>query len=82
MASIEEAKEKIKLYTEIFRLLWLTILTAGGGTVGLLLGEVTPKRWLFAVAGASLTVVSGEILRRVYRSIQREIETLKEGRNE
>ena len=58
----------MKLYTEIFRLLWTTILTAGGGTVGLLLGEVTEKRWLFAVADAGVTVVCGEISRCVFQA--------------
>jgi len=45
------------------------------------LAETTPKRWLFGLAGAGLTVVAGEILRRVYRSIQREIESLREDQN-
>jgi len=81
MARIDEIREKIKLYTEAFRLLWITVLTVGGGSVGLLLAETTPKRWLFGFAGAGLTVVAGEILRRVYRSIQREIESLREDQN-
>ena len=82
MSRIEEAKERIKLYTEAFRLLWISGLTVGSGTVGLLLGEVTVKRWLFALAGAGLTIVCGETLRRVYRSIQKEIQNLKEEQND
>ena len=82
MSRIEEAKERIKLYTEAFRLLWISGLTVGSGTVGLLLGEVTVKRWLFALAGAGLTIGGGETLRRVYRSIQKEIQNLKEEQND
>lgn len=78
MAKTDQVKEKIKLYTETFRLLWITVLTVGGGSVGLLLGETTLKRWLFALAGAALTAASGEILRRIYRSIQEEINNLRE----
>jgi hypothetical protein len=78
VAKIDQVKEKIKLYTETFRLLWITVLTVGGGSVGLLLGETTLKRWLFALAGAALAAASGEILRRIYRSIQEEINNLRE----
>ena len=78
MARIDEVKEKIKLYTEAFRLLWITVLTVGGGSMGLLLRETTLKRLLFGLAGVGLTAVSGETLRRVYQSIQREIENLTE----
>jgi hypothetical protein len=78
IASVDEVKEKIKFYTETYRLLWITTLTAGGGTVGLLLREVTLKRLLFALAGAAFTISSGEILRRVYRSIQREFAGITE----
>ncbi len=78
MARIDEVREKIKLHTEAFRLLWVTVLTVGGGSVGLFLGETTFKRLLFGLAGVGLTAVSGETLRRVYRLIHREIANLTE----
>ncbi len=82
MAKIDQAKERIKLYTETFRLLWITVLTVGGGSVGLLLGETTLKRLLFGLAGVGLSAVFGETLRRVYQSIHREIENLTEAGND
>lgn len=82
MARIDEVKERIKLYTEVFRLLWVTVLTVGGGSMGLLLGEITLRRWLFGLAGTGLAVVSAEMLRRVYRSIEREIQNLREAESE
>ena len=82
MPKIDEVKEKIKLYTEAFRLLWITVLTVGSGSMGLLLGEITLKRWLFGLAGTALAVVSAEMLRRVYRSIEREIQDLREAQSE
>jgi len=82
MAWVDEIREKIKLRTEAFRLLWITVLTVGGGSVGLLLGETTFKRLLFGLAGVGLTAVSGETLRRVYHSIQREIENLTEAESD
>ena len=78
MARVDEIREKIKLRTEAFRLLWITVLTVGGGSVGLFLGETTFKRLLFGLAGVGLTAVCGEALRRVYQLIQREIESLTE----
>ncbi len=51
MAKIDQVKEKIKLYTETFRLLWITVLTVGGGSVGLLLGETTLKEVVVCISG-------------------------------
>ena len=82
MARVDEIREKIKLRTEAFRLLWVTVLTVGGGSMGLLLGEITLRRWLFGLAGAGLAVASAEMLRRVYRSIEREIQNLREAQSE
>jgi hypothetical protein len=49
-----------KFLTEIFRLVWISLLAIGGGTVSLLLGELTTLRLI--VAGAGLTVVLTLIL--------------------
>jgi hypothetical protein len=53
-------KEDIKFLTEIFRLIWVSLLAIGGGTVSLLLGELTTLRLIFA--GVGLAVVLTLIL--------------------
>jgi preprotein translocase subunit SecY len=51
MANEKYLTESIKYYTEIFRLVWLSILAVGGGSIGLLLGESTGVRLIFAIVG-------------------------------
>ena len=39
MAEERYLTETLKYYTEVFRLMWISILAIGGGSIGLLLGE-------------------------------------------
>jgi len=48
--------ERVKYYTEAFRLLWISVLAIGGGSIGLLLGERTSVRVILALAGLFLVV--------------------------
>jgi hypothetical protein len=69
MAEKERLTEQIKFMTEMLRLAWLSLLAVGGGTVGLLLGDLDIRRSLFAVAGvlavAFFLVFVGHLIRRI-----------------
>ena len=45
--------ERIKYYTEVFRLVWVSALAIGGGSVGLLLGEPTVLRVVVGLVSPS-----------------------------
>lgn len=47
----DKAAERIKYQTELLRLLWLSLLAVGSGTIGLMLGELTAVRTCFAGFG-------------------------------
>jgi hypothetical protein len=44
MAKKERLTEDLKYLTEVLRLTWLTLLAVGGGTVGLVLGELVLRQ--------------------------------------
>lgn len=64
--------------TEMLRLVWLSLLAVGSGTVGLLLGELDTRRFLFAAAGvvvfASFLVFIGHLIRRLKVAIDKLME--------
>ena len=70
--------EKVKYYTEIFRLVWVSILAIGGGSIGLLLGERTSLRVILAIVGLFLVALLLEILRRLNTQIGRLLKRLTE----
>ena len=75
MADKERFTEQIKFMTEMLRLAWLSLLAVGGGTVGLLLGELDTRRSWFAAGGvvvvASFLVFIGHLIRRIRALIDR-----------
>ena len=75
MADKERFTEQIRFMTEMLRLVWLSLLAVGGGTVGLLLSELDTRRSLFATAGvtfvALLLVFIGHLVRRIRAVIEK-----------
>lgn len=61
--------ERIKYYTEVFRLVWVSALAIGGGSIGLLLGEPTALRIVVGLVGLLLVALLLEGLRRLNKEI-------------
>lgn len=78
MSEERHLTETVKYYTEVFRLVWVSILAIGGGSVGLLIGERTSVRVIVAIAGLFLVGLLLEILRRLNRQIGRLLKKLME----
>ena len=73
--------ETIKYYTEVFRLVWVSALAVGGGSIGLILGEQTSVRVVLAITALLLVVLLLEILRRLNRHIEALLKKLVEVKN-
>lgn len=69
--------ETIKYYTEVFRLVWVSVLGIGGASIGLLLGERTTIRVIFGLGGFFLMGLLLEILRRLNKEIMGLLKRLK-----
>ena len=69
MADEKYLTETLKYYTEIFRLVWISILAIGGGALSLLLGDATRIKLIFAIVGLLLVVLLLDGLRRLNRHI-------------
>lgn len=78
MAEERLLTETVKYYTEVFRLVWVTILAIGGGSIGLLLGERTGVRLILAIGGLFLVALFLEMLRRLNRQIGELLKKLAE----
>jgi hypothetical protein len=70
--------ETLKYYTEVFRLVWVSVLAVGGGSIGLLLGELDRIRVILALAGLMLLVPFLELLRRLNTHILQLLKKLEE----
>ena len=70
--------ETLKYHTEIFRLLWISIIAIGGGSTGLLLGDLSKIKVTLATAGLLLVLLFLVLLRRLDRYIRQIISSLKE----
>jgi len=77
--SKEALKEEIKFLTEVFRLLWLTLLGVGGGTFSLMLGERTPLKDALIIGGVLAVVVLGSVIQKLQRHIRSRIAQITEG---
>ena len=73
--------ESTKYYTEIFRLVWLSILAIGGGSIGLILGDSTGVRLIFAIVGLLVMGLLLDVLRRLNRQIGAHLKKLMEVEN-
>jgi hypothetical protein len=62
--------ERLQFLTALFKLLWLSTLAIGGGTVGILLGPVDLVRYAWAAAGMSLTFASVLLIWLTHRKMQ------------
>lgn len=76
----ERRVEQIKYEIELLRLTTLATLAIGGGSIGLILGDVTLVRTGLAVLGVLLAVGLGLTLWRLHRVIGRQIIALEEER--
>lgn len=81
MASERYLTETIKYYTEVFRLVWVSILAIAGGTISLLLGELSGLRVIGAIGGLLIVVSFLEVLRRLNRQIAGLLSKLKESKD-
>lgn len=73
--------ETLKYYTEVFRLVWVSMLAIGGGSVGLLLGERSVVKVILGLTGIFSVAVLLEILRRLNKQIAELLKKLKEAKN-
>ena len=81
MANEKYLTESTKYYTEIFRLVWVSILAIGGGSIGLLLGDSTGVRLISAIVGLLVVGLLLDILRRLNRQIGAHLKKLMEVEN-
>jgi hypothetical protein len=59
--------ERLKFLIEVFKLVWLSILGVGGGSVGLLLGPYDLVRYGWAEAGIILVLV---FMKRIWAHLE------------
>ncbi len=64
----EAITERLKFLTELLRLVWISLLAIGGGTVGLFLGPYDFWRYFFAGVGVAASIGVGVM---VYNCIER-----------
>lgn len=74
----DRLKEDIKFKTEIYRLLWITILGSGGGTVSLIVGGLTPVKVVFAAGGLTGILILIAFMQRLHQDIRGLIAQLEE----
>ena len=79
MAEKDSLTEESKWLIELLRLLWVTLLAIGGGTMGLILGEHDPVRNTFAALGAIAIVVLVIVMYQIRKRAIVIIKTLKGG---
>ena len=79
MADEKYLTEAVKYYTEIFRLVWISVLAIGGGSLSLLLGDSTGIKLIFAIVGLMLVVLLLDALRRLNRQIGTHLKKLAGG---
>ena len=79
MADEKYLTETVKYYTEIFRLVWISVLAIGGGSLSLLLGDSTGIKLIFAIVGLLLVALLLDGLRRLNRQIGADLKKLQGG---
>ena len=67
MAAKERLTEDIKYAVELLRLIWLSLIAVGSGTIGLLLGDLTVRRVIFAGAGAFFMLLFAGVIVYLHR---------------
>jgi len=79
MAEKDSLTEESKWLIELLRLLWITLLAIGGGTVGLILGERGLLRNIFTALGAIAIVALVVGIYQIRKRAKVIIKTLREG---
>jgi hypothetical protein len=74
----EYRTERVKYLTEIFRLVWISVLAVGSEMVGLWLGPHDFWRSIFTVGGVITTVVLVGIGLRLDRAMKQVLTQLRE----
>jgi uncharacterized membrane protein YoaK (UPF0700 family) len=77
MADKDSLTEESKWLIELLRLLWVTLLAIGGGTVGLILGEHSLLRIAFTVVGTMAMVLITVVMSKIRRRAEVIIKILK-----
>jgi len=78
MATKERLTEDIKYAIELRRLIWLSLIAVRSGTIGLLLGDLTVRRVIFAGAGAFFMLLFAGVIGYLHRRIKALIAQLLE----
>ncbi len=78
MAAKERLNEEIKYAVELLRLIWLSLLAVGSGTVGLLLGELNVRKIWAASIGAIFMVLFAGVILHLHRRLRGLIARLEE----
>jgi hypothetical protein len=74
----DKLKERIKVETEVFRLVALVTVGIGGGTVSLSLGDLTPYKLAWVWIGSAATAVASLAVWFQYRTLRKLIDQLPE----
>jgi hypothetical protein len=77
MAEKDSLTEESKWLVELLRLLWITLLAIGGGTVGLILGEHSSLRIAFTVVGVVAMAIIAAVMNKIRRRAEVIIKILK-----
>ncbi len=73
--------ERLKYLFEILRLLWVSILTIGGGSIGFIVTSITPLKVFFASLGFAVTSFCVFFLIIINRRISQTLNEFKEIKN-
>lgn len=79
MTDRELVAERLKFETEVLKLLVLLGVALGGGSLGLLIGELTSLKLVLAAMGLPITVMMIVMVVRQYRKIRSIIKRAEEG---
>ena len=74
--------ERLKYYFELLRLLWISVLTVGWGSIGFVVTTITPLKVFFASLGFAATVFLGISLINLTRRISQTLNEIKEIKDE
>lgn len=76
---MDPIQERIKYYTELFKVLWLTMVADVGGTVSVALGSPWRGKWIVVISGAVLGLTIFFIALVLHFTMERLIRTRGEG---
>lgn len=74
----EYFRKAIEVEMQRFGLFFTLMIAAGGGSVSLFIGDLNAKKLFFALAGISITSISGLFAPRSYRRINSLLEEIKD----